>query len=235
MVAPLGKMMMGLRVVRDDGGPIRMRHSLVRALAMVFLDFWVTSGSSVGSAPWPPRGPSGWATTWPARSWWANGSRVTRTPIRTITMPAAAGRLGGRPGPGRGARRAGPQRAHVPAPGAHPGPDSPRAHRRALATQMAGYVRTPPPPAHPPRPTSPRCWPSAPGGRRARRPPPGQRDRDRRAAAGDGSAPAHRCPRTDQPLPVPRHRPPARLPRVSPHPPDPRAARPHRASRTRAG
>lgn len=40
----LGKMMMGLRVVRDDGGPVRMRHSLVRALAMVFLDLWVTSG-----------------------------------------------------------------------------------------------------------------------------------------------------------------------------------------------
>ena len=40
----LGKTMMGLRVVRDDGGPIRMRHSLVRALAMVFLDLWVTSG-----------------------------------------------------------------------------------------------------------------------------------------------------------------------------------------------
>ncbi|MGB7981504.1 MAG: RDD family protein [Candidatus Nanopelagicales bacterium] len=40
----LGKVMMGLRVVRDDGGPIRMRHSLVRALAMVFLDLWVTSG-----------------------------------------------------------------------------------------------------------------------------------------------------------------------------------------------
>lgn len=40
----LGKIMMGLRVVRDDGGPTRMRHSLVRALAMVFLDFWVTSG-----------------------------------------------------------------------------------------------------------------------------------------------------------------------------------------------
>jgi uncharacterized RDD family membrane protein YckC len=40
----LGKMLMGLRVVRDDGGPIRMRHSLVRALAMVFLDLWTTSG-----------------------------------------------------------------------------------------------------------------------------------------------------------------------------------------------
>lgn len=40
----LGKAIMGLRVVRDDGGPIRMRHSLVRALAMVFLDLWTTSG-----------------------------------------------------------------------------------------------------------------------------------------------------------------------------------------------
>lgn len=40
----LGKAIMGLRVVRDDGGPIRMRHALVRALAMVFLDLWTTSG-----------------------------------------------------------------------------------------------------------------------------------------------------------------------------------------------
>lgn len=40
----LGKYMMGLRVVRDDGGPTRLRHSLVRALAMVFLDLWTTSG-----------------------------------------------------------------------------------------------------------------------------------------------------------------------------------------------
>ncbi len=40
----LGKIVMGLRVLRDDGGPTRLRHSLVRALAMVFVDFWVTSG-----------------------------------------------------------------------------------------------------------------------------------------------------------------------------------------------
>ena len=40
----LGKVWLGLRVVRDDGGPIRMRHALVRALAMVFLDLWTTSG-----------------------------------------------------------------------------------------------------------------------------------------------------------------------------------------------
>jgi uncharacterized RDD family membrane protein YckC len=34
----LGKAMMGLRVVRDDGGPIRFRHALVRGLVGVFID-----------------------------------------------------------------------------------------------------------------------------------------------------------------------------------------------------
>src|SRR5215212_3470897 len=32
----LGKLAAGLRVVRDDGGPIRLRHALVRALLAVF-------------------------------------------------------------------------------------------------------------------------------------------------------------------------------------------------------
>jgi len=39
-----GKTMMGLRVVRDDGGAIRFRHALVRALLAVFVDVWVTAG-----------------------------------------------------------------------------------------------------------------------------------------------------------------------------------------------
>lgn len=39
-----GKMALGLRVVRDDGGPVRFRHSLVRALVGVFADFWTTGG-----------------------------------------------------------------------------------------------------------------------------------------------------------------------------------------------
>jgi uncharacterized RDD family membrane protein YckC len=34
----LGKAIMGVRVVRDDGGPIRFRHALVRGLSGVFLD-----------------------------------------------------------------------------------------------------------------------------------------------------------------------------------------------------
>ncbi len=40
----LGKLAAGLRVVRDDGGPVRFRHSFVRALFMI-VDFWATSGS----------------------------------------------------------------------------------------------------------------------------------------------------------------------------------------------
>ncbi|HET7901858.1 MAG TPA: RDD family protein [Candidatus Nanopelagicales bacterium] len=42
----LGKLATGLRVVRDDGGPVRFRHSFVRALFMI-VDFWI-SGGSVG-------------------------------------------------------------------------------------------------------------------------------------------------------------------------------------------
>ncbi|PXY32490.1 RDD family protein [Prauserella muralis] len=35
----LGKAALGLRAVREDGGPIRFRHALVRALAGAFVDF----------------------------------------------------------------------------------------------------------------------------------------------------------------------------------------------------
>lgn len=36
----LGKLAVGLRVVRVDGGPIRFRHALVRGLAGFVVDFW---------------------------------------------------------------------------------------------------------------------------------------------------------------------------------------------------
>lgn len=36
----LGKLAVGLRVVRVDGGPIRFRHALVRGLAGFVIDFW---------------------------------------------------------------------------------------------------------------------------------------------------------------------------------------------------
>lgn len=40
----LGKMALGLRVVRDDGGPIRFRHALVRGLTGLIADFGALSG-----------------------------------------------------------------------------------------------------------------------------------------------------------------------------------------------
>jgi uncharacterized RDD family membrane protein YckC len=40
----LGKMAMGLRVVREDGGPVRFRHALVRGLLGV-VEIWLTFGT----------------------------------------------------------------------------------------------------------------------------------------------------------------------------------------------
>ena len=40
----LGKLALGLRVVRDDGGPIRFRHALSRGLAGFVVDFGLFSG-----------------------------------------------------------------------------------------------------------------------------------------------------------------------------------------------
>ena len=39
----VGKLALGLRVVRTDGGPVRFRHSFVRALFLVF-ELWLTCG-----------------------------------------------------------------------------------------------------------------------------------------------------------------------------------------------
>jgi uncharacterized RDD family membrane protein YckC len=44
----LGKMMLGLKVVRDDGSSIRFRHALVRSLLWLFVDFAPWFGSSPG-------------------------------------------------------------------------------------------------------------------------------------------------------------------------------------------
>lgn len=40
----LGKLALGIRVVRDDGGPVRFRHALVRALVGLG-ELWLTTGS----------------------------------------------------------------------------------------------------------------------------------------------------------------------------------------------
>src|SRR4029453_201813 len=46
----LGKYAMGMRVVRDDGGPIRMRQALIRGL-LGFFEIWLTHGSVALFAP----------------------------------------------------------------------------------------------------------------------------------------------------------------------------------------
>ncbi len=141
----LGKMMMGLRVVRDDGGPTRMRHSLVRALSMVFLDLWVTSGvvggiSALASSKSKRMGDHLAGTI-------VVGERIPRGATRhnEITMP-----------PPLAGWAAGLDLVAVPdtlalnvrtflhrAPGLDPSVRAATAGR--LATQMAGYVRTPAP------------------------------------------------------------------------------------------
>ncbi|MEU4339727.1 RDD family protein [Nocardia sp. NPDC023852] len=40
----LGKLLLGLRVVRADGGPIDFRHALTRGLAGAAVDFWMLGG-----------------------------------------------------------------------------------------------------------------------------------------------------------------------------------------------
>ncbi|MEV6274745.1 RDD family protein [Nocardia sp. NPDC051832] len=40
----LGKLAVGLRVVRTDGGPIDFRHALTRGLAGAIVDFWIFGG-----------------------------------------------------------------------------------------------------------------------------------------------------------------------------------------------
>ncbi len=141
----LGKMMMGLRVVRDDGGPTRMRHSLVRALSMVFLDLWVTSGvvggiSALASSKSKRMGDHLAGTI-------VVGERIPRGSSRysEITMP-----------PPLAGWAAGLDLVAVPdalalnvrtflhrAPGLDPTVRAATARR--LATQTAGYVRTPAP------------------------------------------------------------------------------------------
>lgn len=143
----LGKLAMGLRVVRDDGGPIRFRHALVRALAGVFVDFVTTSGAGAvicsvlhprakrigdvlaGTVVVRERAPGRLGTTPtmppPLRDW-AAGAELTRLPDHLAT---AARTLLGR------WRELGPQAREDMA--------------QRLATEVSGYVTPLPPPGTP--------------------------------------------------------------------------------------
>lgn len=146
----LGKVVMGLRVVRDDGGPIRVRHSLVRALAMVFIDLWTTSGvvgalSALLSARSKRVGDHLAGTL-------VVGERLPRPALAThqaIVMPPPlagwAGTLDLVAIPDGLALTA--RTFLTRAPSLDPSARSLTAHR--LATQVAWYVRTPAPPGTP--------------------------------------------------------------------------------------
>jgi uncharacterized RDD family membrane protein YckC len=80
----LGKLAMGMRIVRDDGGPITVRHALVRALVGI-IELWGTSGviAIVASAVHPQGKRLGdmLAGTYSARV------RGRRTAAVAVTMP----------------------------------------------------------------------------------------------------------------------------------------------------
>ncbi len=80
----LGKLAMGMRIVRDDGGPITVRHALVRALVGI-VELWGTSGviAIIASAVHPRGKRLGdmLAGTYSARV------RGRRTPVVSIVMP----------------------------------------------------------------------------------------------------------------------------------------------------
>ena len=69
----LGKLALGLRTVRDDGGPISFHHAFVRSLVGI-VEIYLLTGTPAFFWPWSARAASGSATTRPARTSSANGS-----------------------------------------------------------------------------------------------------------------------------------------------------------------
>ena len=140
----LGKMALGLRVVRDDGGPTRFRHALVRALAAV-IEIWLTIGAvalvvSLASSQGKRLGD------------YLAGTVVIRERVPTAVGgrrdDAAAARLvGQRAGPLPGARRPGAGGAAVPDPVPRARTRHPRVHgcpagrRSSRLHQPAGAPR----------------------------------------------------------------------------------------------
>ncbi|MFD0528520.1 RDD family protein [Kitasatospora arboriphila] len=88
----LGKLALGLRVVRTDGGPVRFRHALVRGLVSV-LEIQMSVGTvAVIASLVSPQG-RGWATSSRARWWCGSGCRRPRGRSRRCRgSPGAAAR-----------------------------------------------------------------------------------------------------------------------------------------------
>ena len=207
----LGKMALGLRVVREDGGPVRFRQSFVRALIGV-VEIWLTFGSvaliaSLASSQGKRLGDYLGRHRRGARA----GAGAGRADGRDA---AAAGRLGRRAGPVPGARTT----WRWPPGSSWPGRTSCRRRcatrwARSLAGALARVTAPPPPPGRAGvgvpvggarRAPAPRADPAGRAGRpgvrrrtapspdvrRHRRPPRRRRHRRRRRTAAAPPPPA---------------------------------------------
>ena len=173
-----GKALLGLRVVRDDGGPVRFRQALTRGLVGAAIEWpgivappltwlaciWTMVVSPHGQAAGRLRGRHARHPRAHARS------RGAGCP----PMPAGAGDLGGHAGPRRPGRRPGPGRAALPGP--QQAPARARAYgagARACAIEVAAVDEPAAPARH--------AGLGVPGRRARRTAPPGAAAPGRRA------------------------------------------------------
>jgi uncharacterized RDD family membrane protein YckC len=145
----LGKLAVGLRVVRDDGGPIRSRHAFIRAL-VGFGEFYLTAGSvaiiaSLANTKGKRVGDMLAGT-------YVVNERVAKVPVAPVVMPpelagwAATADIGRLPDRLAMAVRQFLGRAERLHPGSRAGLGT------SLATQVGTHVAPPPPPGtHPER------------------------------------------------------------------------------------
>jgi uncharacterized RDD family membrane protein YckC len=145
----LGKLALGLRVVRDDGGPIRSRHAFIRALAGIG-EFFMTAGS-VAIIASLANGKGKRVGDMLAGTYVVN-ERVAKVPIAPVVMPpelagwAATADIGRLPDRLAMAVRQFLGRAER----LHPG--SRVSLGTSLAAQVGDHVAPPPPPGtHPER------------------------------------------------------------------------------------
>lgn len=197
----LGKLALGLRVVRDDGGPVGFRHALVRGLLSV-VEIWLTLGSvalitSLASAKGKRLGDYLAGTVVvrervpvraapvtpmpPPLAGWAAGLDLSRVPddlaLAARQYLSRAGELAPSVRDEMGARLAG-SLAAVTAPPPPPGTPAWAFLAAVLAerrqrelARLGGPVGGPPPPARPAYPTPP-ASPAPPAPVQTRRPAP---------------------------------------------------------------
>ncbi len=167
----VGKLAVGLRIVRDDGGPVRFRHAIIRALVGIF-ELWMTAGSvALVTSLLHPRGKrlgDVLAGTYSVRI------RGGQRPLAPLVMPYRAGRLGAPRRHPAAARRRRAVRPAVPGPGGRPQPGLAGAAGQGARRAGRGLRRAGAAAGHPPRALPGR------GARRA----PGPRVRPRLAPGG---------------------------------------------------